>query len=147
GGARVHLFMRDDSGNLLRSTHPVAGADATWPEAWQPAGVPSPAAPVFAVAFDDRVVMARRDGASRVRIRLFDPSTTTWGAEVATSLPTEHAPRLVWDGTALNIFTQMQDRLHHSAATEPDLSDLSSLAQVGAGEQVRTDEFHAIPFN
>jgi hypothetical protein len=102
---------------------------------------------VFTVAFGDRIAMAWQDTTSHVRVRLFDPTAGTWGAELATPLAAETAPQLLWDGVALNIFAQQAGRLRHSAATRADLTDLTAPALVAGDVRVPPNQYHAAAFN
>lgn len=149
GTARIYLFIRNDDGSLHWTSRLISGRDtSTWTNAWVPLGITTSSAPEIAVGFDNRIVLAWRDSATlRVRLRVLDPATNTWGPEIVTQIAAETTPQLLWDGTAMNIFSQLQGRLRHSLATQTDFSDLSAPVLVAGDVLVQANEYHVTEFN
>jgi hypothetical protein len=149
GSARIFLFIRDDDGSIHWTSRLMSDANtSTWPNPWMPLGLNTSGAPDISVGFDDQIVLSWRDrDTMRVRLRLLNPNTGALGPEISTQIAAEVSPQLLWDGTAMNVFSTFQGSLRHSMAQRADFSDLSTPVFVAAGRHVAANDYHVIEFN
>ena len=127
---------------------PIGSTSASLSGSWESLGVTSGSRPSLAPAFRGSVAVAWRvSGGTDIRIRLYTPSTSSFGPPVTFEGPAEGDPQLVWDGTALNLFfvSSSGHRLRQVYASGPDLAfrDQVDVAPTAVSPSL----FHAIPWN
>lgn len=149
GGATIYVVARRDSDRTLLFTRgSIASASSTLSGAWESLNAVAAGRASLTAAFDGRVALAWRDAASNtIKVRLYTPSTSSWGTPVEIPAPAAGEPQLVWDGTTLNVFFVAANgrRLRHGHAPGPDLA-FRDLVDVSA-TPVRADGFHVIAWN
>ena len=149
GNASVYVAARRENDDVLMFTRrPIGSTSASLSGSWESLGVTSGSRPSLAPAFRGSVAVAWRvSGGTDIRIRLYTPSTSSFGPPVTFEGPAEGDPQLVWDGTALNLFfvSSSGHRLRQVYASGPDLAfrDQVDVAPTAVSPSL----FHAIPWN
>ena len=139
---------RENDDVLMFTRRPIGSTSASLSGSWESLGVTSGSRPSLAPAFRGSVAVAWRvSGGTDIRIRLYTPSTSSFGPPVTFEGPAEGDPQLVWDGTALNLFfvSSSGHRLRQVYASGPDLAfrDQVDVAPTAVSPSL----FHAIPWN
>ena len=150
GSARMVVVARGENQQLYFNIRWMNNTrNSSWGTAWVPLGITTSRAPAMISAFDGKVALATWSGAqsSRIEIRIYDPATNQWSAPVSAGLAASSRPRLVWDGTALNVFYTRDFRVYHSFALQADPLTFSAPRVVSNQILVEFDHFDVVPFN
>lgn len=147
-GTTVFAAARSLNSAIHLTERPMTSTNtASWTTAWAALGVDSTVPPVLIPAFGRHLALATVDAGNFVRVQLYDPATQTWGLAVRAFVGTRHAPKLIWDGTALNVFVvSTAGKLRHTYATRPTL-DFGAASEVAPLLSVYNDAFDVIFFN
>ena len=144
GAATVHVVARATDGALWHTSRPVSSTDtSSWPTAWEPIGAVATARPSIERAFDGRLAVAWRGEANELRVRL---RATDWGPTETIPDVAGGAPKLVWDGTALNVFYVTGGRVTHRAIAQPQPPTASAPSTV-VPTITGGEDFDAVAFN
>jgi len=149
GSTTLYVAARRDGDDVLLFTRrAIASTSSVLPGSWESLGITAAGRPTLAPAFGGRVALAWREpDTNAIKVRLYTPSTSSWGPIVGIPAATVGDPQLVWDGTALDLFfiAAGNRRLRHLYASDSslgfrDLVDVSNFP-------VRAGAFHALAWN
>jgi hypothetical protein len=149
GTARVHVVAWGQDGRLYHSQRLVDQANITqWTTPWQDLGEISATAPSLVTAAADELALGWVDPTGNVKVKVFNTVTGTWSTAVLAGQQADlYRPRLVWDGTALNMVFSGGDRLRHSYRTASNPMTFSQPTIVSSFLPVFQGQFDAIAFN
>ena len=150
GQTRIIVVARGEDRQLYMTQNRIDNTNNTsWGNGWVPLGITTSRSAALTPAFNGKVALATWSGtqASQIEVRLYDPATNQWSSPVSVGLAASFRPRLVWDGTALNVFYIRNFRLYHSIAVQANPLTFGPSQVVSNQILVEMDHFDVMPFN
>lgn len=146
GQTAVHLVARGHDQHLYFSKRDVGSAVVNdWPMPWQDLGVIAIAPPSLVSAGAKDVALAWVDPDRVIRVQLL--RNGAWTAPIVAATQADpFQPRLVWDGTALNLVFSTSNQLRHAYWTEAS-NTFSTPTVVSNFLTVVQGQFDVVEFN
>ena len=147
GAARIHVVAWGHDGRLYH-THRLIDSTSitTWTAPWQDLGAVSIAAPSLVAAAPGQLALAWVDASREVQVQVFDGSA--WSPAARAGVQADpHQPRLVWDGTTINVLFAGGDRLRHAYRLGGGTLAFSQPTIVSSFLPVFQGQFDVLAFN
>jgi hypothetical protein len=147
GMTQIHVVAWGHDGRLYHTQRAVDAANiTTWTAPWRDLGAVSIAPPSLVAAGANEVALAWVDAARNVQVQVFDGSS--WSAPSGAGQQADpHQPRLVWDGTTLNVLYAGGNRLRHAFRLNGATPGFSNPTVVSSFLAVFQGQFDVMAFN
>jgi hypothetical protein len=143
----IHVVAWGHDGRLYHTQRHVDSTSiSTWNAPWQDLGAVSVAPPSLVSAGPNEVALAWVDSARDVQVQVLNAGT--WSTPVRVAQQADpHQPRLLWDGTTLNLLYAGGDRLRHAYRLVGTTLDFSNPTVVSSFLPVFEGQFDVIAYN
>jgi hypothetical protein len=149
GSTTIHLIARGHDGRLHHTQRLVDSSNITqWATPWQDLGATSISPPSVSAAGPNEVALAWVEASRDAQVSVLDTGTGIWTPATRAGREADpHQPRLVWDGTTLNLLFTGSERLRHSYRLAGGTPAFSEPTVVSNFIAVFGGQFDVIAFN